>query len=151
MVASPQVLRAELRLQELEELVSPCRVLQRLLQGEAPLLHTLLAGVPTARTGGEERRGEEFHLERRSRNISTSEVLGGRSLLLPGLKVPEGSVVADPGVGGFSGRDKGVVLHELLRVAHQAVGHLGHLHAVSVQLDVQEGDLQQDRKWNSTQ
>lgn len=52
--ASPQVLRAELRLQELEELVSPCRVLQRLLQGEAPLLHTLLAGIPTAQTGEEE-------------------------------------------------------------------------------------------------
>lgn len=53
---SPQVLRAELGLQELEELVSPCRVLQRLLQGEAPLLHTLLAGVPTAHTGEHENR-----------------------------------------------------------------------------------------------
>lgn len=65
-------------------------------------------------------------------------------LVLPGLQVPEGRVVADPGVGRLRGRDKRVVFRELLRVANEAVGHLGDLHAVSVQLDVQEGDLQRE-------
>lgn len=59
----------------------------------------------------------------------------------PRLHVPEGSVVTDPGVGGLGGRHKGVIVHELLRVAHQTVGHFGNLHTVSVQLDVQEGNL----------
>lgn len=59
----------------------------------------------------------------------------------PGLQVPEGSVIAEPGVGGFYSGHEGVVLHELLRVAHQTVGHFGNLHTVSVQLGVQEGDL----------
>lgn len=56
MAASPQVLWAELWLQELKELVSSCRIFQRLLEREAPFLHTLLAGVTTApsKTGGKQ-------------------------------------------------------------------------------------------------
>lgn len=68
--------------------------------------------------------------------------------ILPRLQVPEGSIVTDPGVGRFCGRDKGVVFHKLLRVAHQAVGHFGHLHAVPVQLGVQEGNLQKKEESN---
>ncbi len=59
----------------------------------------------------------------------------------PCLQVPEGSVITDPRVGGLYGRHEGVIFHELLRVAHQTVGHFGNLHAVSVKLRVQEGNL----------
>lgn len=62
-------------------------------------------------------------------------------LVLPCLQVPEGSVIADPGVGGLCGGQKGVVFHKLVGVAYQTVGHFGDLHTVSIQLDVQEGDL----------
>ena len=61
----------------------------------------------------------------------------------PGLQVPEGGVIADPGVGGLGEGHKGVVLLELLRVAHKAVSHLGHLETVPVQLHVKEGDLKE--------
>lgn len=44
---SPQVLRAKFSLQELQELLSSCWVFERFLQGEAPLLHSLLGGVMT--------------------------------------------------------------------------------------------------------
>lgn len=59
----------------------------------------------------------------------------------PCLQVPEGGVITDPGVGGLCGRQEGVIFHELLRVAHQTVGHFGNLHTVSVKLGVQEGNL----------
>lgn len=48
---SPQVFRAELRLQELEEELLSCRVLQGLLQRETPLLYPLLTGLLTGRNG----------------------------------------------------------------------------------------------------
>lgn len=52
LVGSPQVFRAELRLQELEEELLPCWVLQGLLQRETPLLYPLLAGLFTGNCGG---------------------------------------------------------------------------------------------------
>ena len=48
--ASPQVLWAELGLQELQELVASGRIFQCLLKREAPFLHPLLAGVATAQS-----------------------------------------------------------------------------------------------------
>lgn len=49
---SPQVFRAELRLQELEEKLLSCWVLQGLLQRKPPLLYSLLAGLFTGKCGG---------------------------------------------------------------------------------------------------
>lgn len=51
LVGSPQVFRAELRLQELEEEFLSCRVLQGLLQRETPLLYSLLTGLFTGKSG----------------------------------------------------------------------------------------------------
>lgn len=51
-VGSPQVFRAELRFQELEEELLSCWVLQGLLQRETPLLHPLLAGLFTGESVG---------------------------------------------------------------------------------------------------
>lgn len=52
LMGSPQVFRAELRLQELEEELLSCRVLQGLLQRESPLLYPLLTGLFTGKSGG---------------------------------------------------------------------------------------------------
>lgn len=49
---SPQVFRAELRLQEPEEKLPSCWVLQGLLQRKPPLLYSLLAGLFTEKCGG---------------------------------------------------------------------------------------------------
>lgn len=49
LMGSPQVFRAELRLQELEEELLSCRVLQGLLQRESPLLYPLLTGLFTGK------------------------------------------------------------------------------------------------------
>lgn len=51
-VGSPQVFRAEFRLQELEEELLSCWVLQGLLQRETPLLYSLLAGLFTGKSVG---------------------------------------------------------------------------------------------------
>lgn len=53
-VGSPQVFRAELRLQELEEELLSCWVLQGLLQRETPLLYSLLTGLFTRKSGGKD-------------------------------------------------------------------------------------------------
>lgn len=50
LVGSPQVFRAELRLQELEEELLSCWVLQSLLQTETPLLYSLLTGLFTGKS-----------------------------------------------------------------------------------------------------
>lgn len=52
LVGSPQVFRAELRLQELEEELLSCWVLQSLLQTETPLLYSLLTGLFTGEKRG---------------------------------------------------------------------------------------------------
>lgn len=51
LVCSPQVFWAKLWLQELEEELLSCRVLEGLLQRETPLLHPLLTGLLTGRDG----------------------------------------------------------------------------------------------------
>lgn len=52
LAGSPQVFRAELRLQEPEEKLLSRWVLQGLLQRKPPLLYSLLAGLFTGRWGG---------------------------------------------------------------------------------------------------
>lgn len=48
----PEILWAELGLQELEELLSPHGVFQDLVDAKSPPLDSLLAGLLTARQGG---------------------------------------------------------------------------------------------------
>ncbi len=82
----PQVLGAELGLQELEELLSPDRILQNLVEAESPALHPLLSGVFTARQR-EKRRviplseshadlQTHTHLASSSQEVTSSEIQG---------------------------------------------------------------------------
>lgn len=72
---SPQVFRAELRLQELEEELLSCRVLQGLLQRETPLLYPLLTGLLTGSNGKQWR--EAVKTPTFCREAVTEEIRGG--------------------------------------------------------------------------
>lgn len=122
----PEILWAELRLQELEELLSSHGIFQDFIDAKSPSLYSLLAWLLTAGQGTKSNKCVCACVCLLPSTKSTSQCIPPSSIALliywPSFKLPECGVIWNPGVGRIWWCEEGVIFNVLLCVAQQTVG-----------------------------